>query len=76
VLAVAILAAEMGGVSSEPPVCPPLTLRYDAANGGRVILATCWSDAPVIGPVVVHYQLDVHLMIGTRRVDEKARPLR
>lgn len=75
VLAVALLAAEMGrgGISSELAACHALTVRYDATNGGRLIIATCWSDAPVVGPVILHYELDLHLMISIRRVDEQAR---
>jgi len=76
VLAAALLVAEIGGASSEPGPCRPLTARYDASNGGRLILATCWSHAPVLGPVIVHYQLDLHLMISTQRVDEIARTVR
>jgi hypothetical protein len=76
VLGAGMLAAELAAASSEGPGCQPFMLKYEATDGGRIVLAACWSAAPVSGPVFLHYQLDLHLMISTGRVNEAAGAVR
>lgn len=70
VLAATFLAVELDQQNNPTPTCQPLTIRYDQTSGGRIVVATCWSAAPVIGPVVIHYELDLHLVIVVRSAGE------
>jgi hypothetical protein len=70
ILAATFLAVELDRGNNPTATCQPLTIQYDQAGGGRIVVATCWSAAPVLGPVVIHYELDLHLVIIVRSLAE------
>jgi hypothetical protein len=63
VLAAAVAVAELGITSPEQASCPLLTTRYDASDGGQLVVAACWAGWTIAGPVGVRFEIDLRLLV-------------